>query len=388
MSQHKIGCVLAVVCALSGCSDSATVSKAVPDPNLGVLFAPAERYLASLAGNGPAQGGVTSADLDSDGDADIIASDSIGNAIAVLLNNGDGSLTPFARYQAGLQPVALTSGDWNADGVPDIAVTHARSDDIQVFFGNGDGSLVLAASHRTGLGPTDIAATDLDRDGDLDLLVYWGNVTVLLNDGAGVFTAGPELVTGESLGAIAIAMEVADFNQDGWPDVAITDWPTGPIASRTEVFHGTGTGGFVAGSGPFSSSGANEAMRSADINCDGRPDLVVPVAGGSLLIFEGQADGHLGEPVEFETDSGSNAVEFADFNQDGRLDMALSFFNGSVGIALDVCTDLALDQTHGTVETSEALISPDLNGDGRPDLVVGTWYQPQLAVLLSAINGH
>lgn len=359
-------------------------------PGAGVAVAPAiglttaERYIASVGGNGPAHGGVAAGDMNGDGYPDVVVTDSIGNAVAVLLNAGDGSLLAAERYLAGVQPVAVVVEDLSGDGVLDVAVTNARSDDVQVYHGLGDGTITLTESHAAGLGPTDLAAADVDGDGDLDLLSYWGDVTILLNNGQGQFTPGDPLLTGEALGAIAIGMEVADFDDDGAVDVAITDWPRGPVRSRVEIFYGAGDASFVSGAGPFEISGATEAMRTADINCDGRQDLMIPIAGGSLAVAYGQADGRLAEPVEFETDSGSNAVLFSDFDRDGRLDLAVSYFNGYAGLFYDVCSqDFTTFVEHDTVETSEAMVSPDLNLDGFPDLVVGTWYQPQIAVLLS-----
>lgn len=379
------GCaVLTGLIVVGGCGSSRggdpTASAGPPVATLGE----AQRYLASVGGNGPAHGGVAAGDMNADGYPDIVVTDSIGNSVAILLNAGDGTLLAAEAYPAGVQPVAVVVEDLDGDGSLDVAVTNARSDDVQVYRGLGDGSIELNETHAAGLGPTDLAAADVDGDGDLDLLSYWGDVTILLNDGNGRFTAAPDLVTGENLGAIAIGMDVADFDGDGAVDVAITDWPTGPVRSRVEVFYGAGDGSFVSGAGPFTISGATEAMRTADMNCDGRQDLLIPIAGGSLAVAYGQADGRLGEPVEFETDSGSNAVLFSDFDQDGRLDLAVSYFNGYAGLFFDVCNqDFTTFVEYSTVETSEAMVSPDMNLDGLPDLVVGTWYQPQIAVLLS-----
>ncbi|MEN8821119.1 MAG: VCBS repeat-containing protein [Abyssibacter sp.] len=375
---------LAAGVSLSACSGGS----AAPGPGAAsgpaIVLTSADRYLASVGGNGPAHGGVAAGDMNADGYPDVVVTDSIGNAVAILLNGGDGSLLAAERYVAGLQPVAVIVEDLSGDGVLDVAVTNARSDDVQVYHGQGDGTIAQVESHAAGLGPTDLAAADVDGDGDLDLLSYWGDVTILINDGQGRFSPGAPLVTGEVLGAIAIGMDVADFDGDGAVDVAITDWPRGPVRSRVEIFYGAGDGSFTSGAGPFELSGATEAMRTADMNCDGRQDLLIPIAGGSLAVAYGQADGRLAEPVEFETDSGSNAVLFSDFDRDGRLDLAVSYFNGYAGLFYDVCSqDFTSFVEYDTVETSEAMVAPDLNLDGFPDLVVGTWYQPQIAVLLS-----
>lgn len=347
-----------------------------------VALEAATTYVTAVAGNSPAQGGIVSADLNGDGAPDLVATDSVGNRVAVLTNDGGGRFRPAQYVAAGLQPVALAAGDFNGDGHADIAVANARSDDLHLLFGAGDGSLRAGAVHALGLGPTDLAATDLDRDGDLDLLAYWGDVSVLLNDGVGGFSDVAAVSTNESPGAIAIAMEVADFTGDGRADLAVTDWPAGPVRSRLLLFAGDGTGGFAPLGQTYTVRGATEAMRAGDVDCDGRRDLLVPVAGGELLVLPGLGAEGLGTPVAHETDSGSNAVTFADLNGDGREDVLISYFNGYVGVVDDVCAgDFNLDAKFNTVATSEALITPDIDGDGRPDLAVANWFLPQIAVL-------
>ena len=131
--------------------------------------------------------------------------------------------------------------------------------------------------------------------------------------------------------------------------------------------------------------GSTEAMRAADVNCDGTTDLVVPVAGGELLILHGVPGIGLTEPQSVDADSGTNAVEFNDFDKDGRLDMAVSYFHGEIGIIRDVCNnDWTVPEPRvPTVETTESMASPDFNLDGWPDLLVGTWFSPQIAVHLN-----
>jgi hypothetical protein len=373
---------------LSACAQSsAPVAREAPASGAAgppAEFEPARRYLASAAGNGPAQGGVTSADFNNDGLADIAVTDTMGNAVRVLLNAGDGSLLPAASFLVGALPYALLAADLDGDGHVDIAVANSRSDDVSVLRGLGNGQFAAAQSYASGLGPTDIAAFDVNGDGLRDLLTYYGEISVLLNDGRGGFMPAPDIVVGEPTGAVAIAMEAADFTADGLIDLAVTYWPNGPSRSTIVQLINQGEGQFQAVDPVISISGGTEAMRAADVNCDGVKDLVVPIAGGGFLILPGRAGQPFGEPVEIETDSGSNAVEFNDFNGDGLLDMAVSYFNGYVGLVEDVCrSDWSLAVTYDTVETSEAMVSPDLNLDGRPDLVVATWFHPEIAVLLN-----
>lgn len=341
------------------------------------------RYAAAVGGTGPTHAGVVAADFNGDGYPDAAVTDTVGNAVSVLLNNGDGSLGLPSRYLVGLLPYALISADLNRDGVADLAVANSRSDDLSVLLGNGDGSFASAVHYPSGLGPTDLAALDIDGDGDLDLLGYYGEISVHLNQGDGRFVAADDALVGEPSGAIAIAMELGDFNGDGRQDIAVTYWP-GSGSDITQLLAGP-DGSFTAVSPSFRMSGSTEAMRAADVNCDGATDLVVPVAGGELLILHGAAGIGLTEPQHYDADSGTNAVEFNDFDQDGRLDMAVSYFHGEIGIIRDVCrSDWTIPEPRiATVETTEAMTSPDFNLDGWPDLLVGTWFSPQIAIHLN-----
>ncbi len=348
-----------------------------------------EHHVTSVGGNGPTQAGVVTADLDGDGYPDLAALDSAGHAVTVLRNDGTGGFGLPERYVVGLLPYALTAADLDGDGDVDLAVANSRSDDTSVLINAGDGTFAAATSLPVGgLGPTDVAATDVDGDGHLDLLNYWGDVTVHLGKGDGTFTTAPDAVVGEPTGAVAIAMEVADLTGDGVVDIAVTYWPSGPSSSVVTQLTGQPDGTFTA-TVTHEVDGGTEAMRAGDVDCDGTNDLVVPVADGGLLVFPGVPDVGLGEPVLHETDSGSNAVALADLDLDGRLDLAVSYFNGYAGFISDICAspDWQIDPaTADTVVTSEAFAVDDLDLDGRPDLVVGTWFHPQVAVLRSTVD--
>ena len=383
---HKVFPCLVALNVLYGCNGSSSSSTAaIPGEIADINFADAVRHIAVAGGTGPTHAGVTTGDFNDDGYPDVAVTDSAVSGINVLLNEGDGSLGLPMRYLAGLLPYALISADLNNDGVLDLAVANSRSDDISVLLGIGDGSFSLPVHYSSGLGPTDIAAVDINNDGALDLLTYYGEVSVHINQGDGSFVAAADAIVGEPDGAIAIAMEVADFNGDARSDIAVTYWPSGASESVITQLLAQTDGSFLASEPSYTLEGATEAMRAADVNCDGSTDLVTPIAGGGLLVQHGAPGTGLGEPTLYETESGSNAVEFGDFNLDGKLDLAVSFFIGRVGFVNDVCSgEWHIEETQfDSVETSEALDSPDFNLDGRPDLVVTTWFSPQIAILLN-----
>jgi len=139
----------------------------------------------------PAGQGATDTDYDGDGDIDVIACNRDGD-LNVLRN--DGGLDNFTKIDPASIGIThrayggVTTGDIDNDGDPDmILVDSAESGHL--YFNDGDGKFTFARSflkvdgYMAGL-------ADLDNDSDLDL-VFAGDRKTHLNDGSGAFSAGP-----------------------------------------------------------------------------------------------------------------------------------------------------------------------------------------------------
>jgi hypothetical protein len=135
--------------------------------------------------------GLASADLNSDGIPDLVATDyggsnGSGSALSVLLCNGDGSFQAPIQYDVGKMPDTVAIGDWNGDGVPDLAVGNDMpTDTLHTLLGNGDGTFQAAESYDAGTQPRAVATGDFNGDGAVDLAVadrsVGNTLTVLLN---------------------------------------------------------------------------------------------------------------------------------------------------------------------------------------------------------------
>ena len=163
---------------------------------------------------------ITAADMDGDGDPDLVVPHRDGGQSFVYLNDGLGGFDerlPFGPEDATIR--SAKAGDFNGDGRMDLAVIDQRTGPA-VFVGTpGDGFGPASPLGDGSAAPYAIEVTDLDQDGSLDVLV--GNVesrpVAYLNDGEGQFTG---VHFGDDEG-VAYGFAVADFDEDGLLDIAV-----------------------------------------------------------------------------------------------------------------------------------------------------------------------
>ena len=187
-----------------------------------------------------AQASVVAGDFNHDGKPDLIIGYSEGGTAVLLLGNGDGTFqSPVPLPTVPVGPVGhqgfeiLSTGDFNNDGKLDLAVVYPEiprtgvDSFVGTVLGNGDGTFQLAATQNAPEGPTSYLVTDMNSDGNLDLVTANpnnNNVSVWLGNGYGSFQAPQDFGTGPNLSSspyVTNLVTVADFNQDGLPDVAV-----------------------------------------------------------------------------------------------------------------------------------------------------------------------
>lgn len=170
-------------------------------------------------------------------------------------------------------------------------------------------------------GPVELALADLDGDGTLDLMVL-NRLELQVWRGIGPGTFGPPatLCSGAALAGLALA----DFNQDGAWDLAVSDY----TANTIKVFLGLSAAGTAqqATSVPTPAGSGPARLARLDINNDGRDDLAVlflQSGGGQILLGQNNLTAPLAPGPAFQTAALPWALTAGDFNRNGWTDLAI-----------------------------------------------------------------
>jgi hypothetical protein len=219
-------------------------------------------------------------DFNGNGTLDLAVANFGANTVSILLNNGNGTFQSPVDYPAGTGPTSIVTEDFNGDGILDLAILDSNS--ISILLGNGNGTFTPGTPVSM-LAPYAMVGADFNADGKLDLAVTTtatpGQIFILLGTGDGTFQEAVSYPDGEEYGLPS----VADLNGDGKLDLIVGASAYGDVAS---ILLGNGDGAFQRPIFNFLSDISPIAV--ADFNQDGSPDLAggkLSSAGSSLTVI-------------------------------------------------------------------------------------------------------
>jgi hypothetical protein len=341
---------------------------------------------------GASPAAVAVGDFNGDGNQDLAVANDFNGNLSVLLGRGDGTFQAAVNYNVfGYLPVDIVVGDFNRDGKVDLATANIEGfgpGSISVVLGNGDGTFRSAVEYNTGIGAFSLVVGDFNGDGKADIVTgnegnpalgAPGSISVLVGDGDGTFQPARTSYLSFSVKSI----RAADLNGDGKLDLMMADF-----SDLVYVMLGNGDGTFQAPVAYFVGPDTKMVV-AGDFNGDGKPDLAVAVAGkNSVAILLGNGNGTFAAPTLFAVGPNPRYLAVADFNGDGKPDLAVAN-NGSnyLSILLGNGNGTFRSQINvAAADIPEAIDVADLNGDGKLDLVVAD-YTDKVSVLLGNGNG-
>ena len=366
-------------------------------------FKPAVTFATGTAPQRMARG-----DLDGDGKLDLIVANKNAATVSILRNTGApgtidaSSFAAKVDFTTGSNPLAVTLGDLDGDGKLDLAISNNLSTSVSILRNTStSGSISMAAKvdFTTGTNPTGVVIDDVDRDGKPDVVIpnlasntlsILRNISVPGTIDANSFATKVDFATGTSPQTASIG----DVDGDGKPELAVVNFGSNTLS----LYRNTATAGTVDASSfatkvDFTTGSIPTDVAITDLDGDAKPDLaVVNFTSNTLSVFRNTstsgtiAASTLAAKVDYATGTGVITGATGDVQGDGKPEIVVTnktdgtitvYTNRTASIDASSFAD-STNLTVGTTPISSTFA--DVDGDGRPDLIVSNQDDNTLSV--------
>ena len=325
---------------------------------------------------------VSMGDLDGDGDLDLVLAKGRHTPLLdrVLLNDGKGAFTASDLGPTADRTYTAALADLDGDGDLDVLTSNDRPDRKLVYLNNAHGQFAVAGTWGVPEWSTrNAAVADLNGDGKVDVIAANrpGPSFVCLNQGNGRFPADCISIPAES----ATSIVPADFDKDGFIDLAVPSRDGG----QSHIYFNDGKAGF-ARTAPFGPVDAVARVgAAADFNGDGAFDLVVgDEKARSMVLYQNDGQGRLTAGFRIANKAKTPyAITAGDLNNDGSPDIVLGYTSGPHSIFFNdgtgrQFTEIWFGDSEGA---AYGFALGDVNRDRFPDIALARSGAPNVLYL-------
>lgn len=337
------------------------------------------------SGKYPVIGGI--GDFDGDGKPDIITANYTDNTVSVFRNNSSNvtlSFLKLAVIATGEGPGDIAIADFDGDGMLDFSVSNTTTQTVSVFRNISTAGTIKFAPTIDLPGykyTIRVSAGDFDGDGKPDIAEVdniVGDIYLFRNTSTPGNLSFTQVYPFIGLGEVPSDLAVGDLDNDGKPDLAITE----PFTNTLHLLKNITSGEAILFDYKLTLVPKTEPnqVSMADLDGDGNTDIIVCSSGSdSITVFQNKstAGNYTFIPRSFKVGTSPNNVSIGDLDGDGKPDLAVSSSEIEVKVLRNTSSggNVSFAGAVGYFVSGSSSFTSigDLNADGRPDLVVGNY---------------